>query len=308
MPIIEEISEDELEFDESDFDGAIPFAKGAGDDDGLGPAKLIPKTEAKQPEPKKTIPTQSPLASFDSQPNLFPRQAPGASGSSLQNNYIEDMEQFKDWNIIYPIYFNKDRSHSEGRKVPTDLAVSNPMVTTIMAALKSFKVPMILEPEKTHPKDWAHPGRIRYLIHEPELDSYREAEGLKKIETKRQLYKLIGEYLVAHPTTTETPKENPLYRGIRQALIEQQQQLPEQNRISPGQVKVPYGPKEFPKGWKDKKVGSILPPHSPALPFGEMSESLMESLTKNMFGGLPGMAPGAAAPAPQKPKKIFIRK
>ncbi|OAA67272.1 signal recognition particle protein Sec65 [Niveomyces insectorum RCEF 264] len=62
---------------------------------------------------------------------------------------------------LYPVYFDRDRSRAEGRRVRRALAVANPLARDIVAACAALGLRTVFEPTKTHPKDWANPGRVR---------------------------------------------------------------------------------------------------------------------------------------------------
>ncbi|VVT45985.1 uncharacterized protein SAPINGB_P000989 [Magnusiomyces paraingens] len=339
MPTLEEIADDEmdLEFDEGDFDEHTPFTASALDDSTGGPARLIPTKPKPQQTPSAssyTPNTSKPTASSSSSsfptPNSssFPDPYSGLTADGLPINVIEDtaenLAQFKDWDVLYPVYFDKNRSHTQGRRVPTCYAVENPLVSNILSALRNLLIPCILEPEKTHPKDWANPGRIRYLLRDADVERERRIQNprVAVISNRRILYKLIGEYLIKHPTTKDTPKESPLYRQVHLSLVQQQSQLPPANRKSSDAIVIPSGPKAFPRGWKNHTVGSILPANSPALSFSEFTDDYMEVMAKQMLGNMGGLMPGAggaggAGGVPgvppgmnpnQKPKKVFVRR
>ena len=67
----------------------------------------------------------------------------------------------KYFQCLYPIYFDKTRSRTEGRKVGSELAVENPLARDIMDAVQMLGLQAGLEADKLHPKDWANPGRVR---------------------------------------------------------------------------------------------------------------------------------------------------
>jgi signal recognition particle subunit SRP19 len=70
----------------------------------------------------------------------------------------------KHFQCLYPIYFDKTRSRTDGRKVGSELAVENPLARDIVDAVQMLGLQAGLEPEKLHPKDWANPGRVRVLL------------------------------------------------------------------------------------------------------------------------------------------------
>lgn len=70
----------------------------------------------------------------------------------------------KHFQCLYPVYFDKNRTRAEGRKVGAELAVENPLARDIVDAVQMLGLNAGLEPEKLHPKDWANPGRVRVQL------------------------------------------------------------------------------------------------------------------------------------------------
>lgn len=64
---------------------------------------------------------------------------------SSKTVYIENTKAFRRWTIIYPIYFDVKRSIKEGRKVPVNMAVANPLAKTIANGAKSLGFLCIFE-------------------------------------------------------------------------------------------------------------------------------------------------------------------
>lgn len=77
-----------------------------------------------------------------------------------------DVGKFKHYAQLYPIYIDAARPHKNGsRKISKAKAVTYPKAQEIAEVCGRFLgLQPILEPEKTHPKDWANPGRVRVLI------------------------------------------------------------------------------------------------------------------------------------------------
>ncbi|MFP3871565.1 MAG: signal recognition particle subunit SRP19/SEC65 family protein [Candidatus Aenigmatarchaeota archaeon] len=66
----------------------------------------------------------------------------------------------KTW-IIYPEYFDKNLSRSEGRRVPSKLAISKPNIEEIGKILDSWNIPNRLEEHEHYPATWyKRNGRI----------------------------------------------------------------------------------------------------------------------------------------------------
>ena len=70
----------------------------------------------------------------------------------------------KHFQCLYPLYFDKTRSRTEGRRVGSELAVENPLARDILDAAQMLGLRVGFEPEKLHPKDWANPGRVRVML------------------------------------------------------------------------------------------------------------------------------------------------
>lgn len=99
----------------------------------------------------------------------------------------------KKWNILYPLYINSKKSLTEGRRIPKADGVENPSAVNLYEAIKSlgfecdfevfnhlstcfcftvvfkfnepFSLIFKLQPNKTHPKDFAVNGRVRVKIY-----------------------------------------------------------------------------------------------------------------------------------------------
>lgn len=89
-----------------------------------------------------------------------------AGAPSTTTTPQENKERSKHWQCVYPVYFDKSRTREEGRRVSKELAVENPLAREIAQAIAELGVNVVFEPMKTHPKDWANPGRCRVLVKE----------------------------------------------------------------------------------------------------------------------------------------------
>ena len=108
---------------------------------------------------------------------LQPRSTPNVPSSSslppppdTRAAQQQQLEQSKIHQCIYPVYFDASRSRAQGRRVSAQDAVANPLARDLVDALtaieREFNIPLqiLLEPGRTHPKDWANPGRVRVLV------------------------------------------------------------------------------------------------------------------------------------------------
>lgn len=206
-------------------------------------------------------PTPQPAASGQQQQqqaSLFPGTT--APGPGIQQADVAGYQ------CLYPIYFDASRTRAEGRRVPAHLAVKNPLAREIATACAALRVSPVFEAMKTHPQDWANPGRVRINIRDPG-NPY-----LKQIKNKHHLYILVAEHLRKNPTGDRSA-------GLRTVRI-------------PG---LPGHPKDeekwpkpaVPKSWK---INEYVPAYSSAMTGGGVSENALTDMMREMggMGGAPG--------------------
>lgn len=169
---IEEVSDsDPEEMDVDDFDPGDAI---------IAPANIPkPSTSSRQPMPTEEM--------------LRPSPQPSAQDAAQR-------EASKHFQCLYPIYFDASRSKAEGRRVGKELAVQNPLAREIVDAVAGLGLRCAFEPDKTHPKDWANPGRVRVLLKEN-----GKAVDARTVKNKSHLYVLVAKYLLQHPTNKDTP-------------------------------------------------------------------------------------------------------
>ncbi|TVY55439.1 Signal recognition particle SEC65 subunit, partial [Lachnellula suecica] len=200
--------------------------------------------------------TPKPAASL-----INPSNIPSQASSQFQD--AQDKSKYKDYQCIYPVYFDIRRSRREGRMVGKELAVENPMARDIAAACAKLGLEPLFEAMKVHPKDWANPGRVKVKL--------RGGRNLG-VKNKHHLYTLISTYLKANPTTEASAIQ------IR---------VP---GLPPPDPKKPYKAPAVPKGWK---IGTILPYYSSAMMGEGVSDNFMKDMMAEMAaagggGGMPG--------------------
>lgn len=64
-------------------------------------------------------------------------------------------------NIIWPAYLDRDRTRADGRRVPRDLAVPDPSVDEIAAAVQQVGYDAVIERDMTYPREFTTRGRVR---------------------------------------------------------------------------------------------------------------------------------------------------
>jgi len=211
-------------------------------------------------------PSQIPASSNVPQQMLQP-QSPIVKTST-------DRERSKHYQCLYPVYFDRSRTRAEGRRVARELAVDNPLAREMADAAANMDLKTVFEPDKTHPLDWANPGRVRVLL---KKDGKSVHGGIKN---KHHLYLLMARYLRENPTQKNTP-----LRLRIAGLPPPKEPLPEP---------------AVPRGWK---MGTILPLHSPALTGGGVSENFLQDMMAEMQGEAGSSAAVSSADGKKKKEK-----
>ncbi|KAM3422656.1 hypothetical protein BST61_g144 [Cercospora zeina] len=239
-PRIEEVDDDDIADDPEEMDlDAFDFARPQGKS--LSGRAAQTEDDDDDNEPSQMTP-QALQALLSGQPSQPTQQSP-ADRERLQR---AQQDRIKSYQCIYPIYFDASRSRAQGRRVSKADAVPNPLAREIVEALawigneKGAALQIALDPMKTHPKDWANPGRVKVEV---KREGKRVWEG---VENKHHLYKLISTYLKSHPADEKTP------------LKMQVPGLPMPKDGKPIPPAIPRG----------MKINPILPLHSPALSGG----------------------------------------
>ncbi len=63
-------------------------------------------------------------------------------------------------NVIWPAYLDAAESRAAGRRVPLDLAVSEPTVEEIAAAAQQVGYDAVIERYRTYPREYEPRGRV----------------------------------------------------------------------------------------------------------------------------------------------------
>lgn len=260
-PVLEEVDDvDNMDMDIAEFDPTLRTP--------LAPARAAPSV----------------VRSQDLEPPLFPPAPPAGASSSLETNKNivdpskfsqEEKDHLKRFQVLYPCYFDKNRSHKEGRRVSDLRAVANPLAKTISDACRSFNLPVILELDKTHPQDFGNPGRVRVLI----KDTQNGGElSDPRFKTKRGLLNSVADYLADHSTTLAS--------------------IGKSSGVPWPQEYEGFEPEEIPSV-KGFKMNSIVPVHS--------NVTLKHPMTKAIYDPEPEQPKVPAAPKQPKKKVMKIR-
>ncbi|KAI8625860.1 signal recognition particle, SRP19 subunit [Xylariaceae sp. FL1651] len=236
----------------------------------------------------RAIPSR-PAPSSSSSARQQPAAAPPPRGPAQhQHQHQQQAPQpglqpsdIKDYQMLYPVYFDARRTRAEGRRVPARLAVQNPLAREIANACAALRLSPVFEAHRTHPKDWANPGRVRVA-----LKAARERSH--PVKNKHHLYVVVARYLQEHPTR-EDAAGSALRQGIRGGMGLG-------SLGGAGDVYAdgkPWPRPAVPRGWK---MGDLLPAYSAAMTGGGVSENAFKDMMREMQGqgggagmGMPGM-------------------
>ncbi|KAI9460777.1 signal recognition particle SRP19 subunit [Boletus coccyginus] len=118
------------------------------------------------------------------QPRPTPSLGPSAKPPS---NTITDITPYKKWTCIYPIYIDAKRPYGRGeRRIAREKSVWWPLSKDIADATNRLGLGTLHEVNKSHPRDWENPGRVRV--------QWKKDGRLvdSAIKTKRQLLEMIS--------------------------------------------------------------------------------------------------------------------
>lgn len=231
-----------------------------GDIDDFVDSDILRAVAPKQPAAAAAPQQQQQQAPSPS--SLFPGTTAPPPGSGIQQSDVAGYQ------CLYPIYFDASRTRAEGRRVPAHLAVKNPLAREIATACAALRVSPVFEAMKTHPQDWANPGRVRVNIKDPS-NPY-----LKNVKNKHHLYILVAEHLRQNPTGDRSA-------GLRQVRIPGLPGHPKDDEKWPKPA--------VPKSWK---INDYVPAYSSAMTGGGVSENALRDMMREMGGAPGGGGPG----------------
>lgn len=265
-PVLEEVEDDidNLDMDIAEFDPNLktPIAP-------LIPQPKIVRSQdqdqhqdqyQQQPSstPLSSLPLTEGTSGIDSKDIIDP--------SKFSQQERDELAQFQ---LIYPCYFDINRTHNQGRRVGKQYAVENPLAKTISDACRFLQLPVLLELDKTHPQDFGNPGRVRVMIKQNGKPTHSQYPN------KRSLLNEIGKFLQKNPTSLIS-----ITQGI----------------IIPPEYRQGFTPEKIPKV-KGLAMNTIVPVHS--------EYTLKHPMTKSIYDDIPEPQPQIEKPKPKQPKMKF---
>jgi len=129
--------------------------------------------------------------------------APGLAQATPGVHVVTDVTPFKTWTCVYPIYIDAKRPYGTGRRrVAREKSCWWPHSQLIADAARRLRLPTFHEPDKTHPRDWENPGRVKVLFKDNGQFTNRN------ITTKKRLLEAIAETIQAqYASQTPLPEQ-----------------------------------------------------------------------------------------------------
>ncbi|KAF8189343.1 signal recognition particle, SRP19 subunit [Pholiota molesta] len=271
-------------------------------------------------EPPRAGPASSPRNPYQTS-----HQGGSESGSRPSqpdaNRQITDITPYKSWTCIYPIYVDAKRPYGTGqRRVERAKSLWWPLSKDIADAANRLGLGTLHEVNKSHPRDWENPGRVR-------VQWKKDGKLMNPIiKTKKQLLEMIclqlqtikPENIPKPPyNTANTPKGDappPSAKGtattphITPAVSSNKGKQPAATKSkSPAAPphhtsgrQVPVPPEPHPP------LANRVSPYSPAISTGVLIETVkagMNATEPNAIGAAPG-APGAPGGAAKGKRKV----
>ncbi|KAK9899981.1 signal recognition particle, SRP19 subunit [Cystobasidium minutum MCA 4210] len=127
-----------------------------------------------------------------------------SSSSQIRTVNADDPSKYKHYQTIYPIYIDAAKPRKNGeRRVSKLKAIRFPKAQEIAEVCgRFFGLSPVFEPEKSHPRDWENPGRVRVLL--------KDASGKlanPKIQDKYTLLNNICDVITMLRKQSKLPKQ-----------------------------------------------------------------------------------------------------
>ncbi|TCD65762.1 signal recognition particle subunit [Steccherinum ochraceum] len=249
---------------------------------------------------------------------------PGAGMKQDGVNVVTDITPYKKWTCVYPIYIDAKRSYSTGeRRIARAKSVWWPLSKDIAEATNRLGLGTLHEANKSHPRDWENPGRVRV--------QWRKDGRLVNpaIKSKKQLLEMISfqiqltkpDSIPKPPFTTTTsnnanqtqPQTQPSKSSTKgkqpasktagkptSSTSPAQIQAQQQSQTNGGR-RLPVPPEPLPP------LTSRVSPYSPALVSGVLVETVKAGMSATSEGGAGAGGMGGAPGMGGKGKRKVVR-
>eukprot|EP00455_Lapot_gusevi_P050593 TRINITY_DN7360_c0_g4_i3.p1 TRINITY_DN7360_c0_g4~~TRINITY_DN7360_c0_g4_i3.p1 ORF type:complete len:153 (+),score=19.53 TRINITY_DN7360_c0_g4_i3:55-513(+) len=107
------------------------------------------------------------------------------------------------WTVIYPVYIDKTKKISEGRRIKKESCPENPGLIEIAECCRSLELGVAIEPEKAYSRDFFLRGRVRVLWKHDDGTPMRD-----DIKSKEELLEKICEMIRTNPNRRVQPNRD----------------------------------------------------------------------------------------------------
>ncbi|KIY45080.1 signal recognition particle, SRP19 subunit [Fistulina hepatica ATCC 64428] len=261
-------------------------------------------------EPPEPSQTRTARASPESSVPRTPT-SPFNPGSRTPANTVTDVTPYKTWTCIYPIYIDAKRPYGTGqRRIARQKSLWWPLALDIADACSRLGIRSLLEQQKSHPRDWENPGRVRV-----QWKSDGRFMNLV-IRSKRQLLESIASQIQRiKPENIPRPPYNTTASRTESTSVPTSKSTSSKGKQSAAYTKVksPSEPKVKRNGARGlpippeakTPIAERLSPFSPALVSGVLVDAVTAGM--NAQESATGAAPSAGAAGTQKGKRKVIR-
>ena len=99
--------------------------------------------------------------------------------------------------IFWPVYFDRNLSRSQGRRLPSNLAAPDVTLNLLKSAAESAGFEYEVEPEKRYPKDWSQSQGYIIIVnddgHKKKRVMLMLAKGVRRAAAQRESARLAAE-------------------------------------------------------------------------------------------------------------------
>jgi len=251
---------------------------------------------------------------FEAEPRAGPASPPpkkaqfrptsdtGGGSRPDSKNMVTDITPYKTWTCIYPIYVDAKRPYGRGqRRVERAKSLWWPLSKDIAEAANRLGLGTLHEVNKSHPRDWDNPGRVR-------VQWKKDGRLLNPmVKTKKQLLEMICYQIqlqkpehIPKPPFNTTPSSNvsiatsnpaPISsnnKGKQPAMTKSKSPAPPSYTKKASGRQLPIPPEPLPP------LTSRVSPYSPAISTGVLIDTVKAGMNANDANALGTGAPGGA--------------
>jgi len=221
-------------------------------------------------------------------------------------NTVTDITPYKKWTCIYPIYIDAKRPYATGeRRLARQLSVWWPLSKDIADATNRLGLGTLHEVNKSHPRDWENPGRVRVQwkkdgkLVNPAIKTKRhllrlislQIQRIKPDNVPRPPYTILSPPVTPAVPVTKAPSSN---KGKQPAKLKSGGNVPPVHLQKANRLPAPPQP--------EPPLANRVSPYSPALATGVLVETVKAGMNTQDQGAAP---PGVAGM--QKGKRRVVR-